>query len=329
MILVDPERVTDPHLNLAMEEYLLRNFETDEDLLLLYINEPSIILGRYQNAWEEVNQEYVDAHKIHVVRRVSGGGTVYHDLGNLNFSMITQRAAENFHNFKKFTAPVIAVLQEMGVDAELNGRNDIVVGGRKISGNAQYIATRRMVSHGTLLFNSDLGSIGEALRANPGEFTSKSIKSVRSQVANIRDYLDEPMDVETFRQRLLGGIFGGSSEIPSHRLSRADWEAIRALARDRYQTYEWNYGSSPDFSLRRAQRFGFGEIVADIEIRRGQIYSIHFSGDFTRRGETSGLEARLAGVRYLRTDLSEALQGMGLDRYFQGLTQEAFLQFIC
>lgn len=177
MWFVDNEKVTDPRVNLAIEEHLLRTFDTEEDILLFYINQPSIIIGRNQNTIEEINQEYVEKNGIIVVRRLSGGGAVYHDLGNLNFSFITQNQAENIHNFRKFTAPVIEVLRKMGVPAELSGRNDIVVDGRKISGNAQYIAGRRMVSHGTLLLNSDLEQVVEALNVK-----ASKIESARSLV---------------------------------------------------------------------------------------------------------------------------------------------------
>lgn len=328
MILVEHELGTDPRLNLAMEEHLLRNLETDEDILLFYINEPSIILGRYQNVWEEINLEYVDARPIHVVRRISGGGTVYHDLGNLNYSFITQKTAEDFHNFKKFTAPVIAVLREMGLQAELDGRSNILVGGRKISGNAQYIASRRMVSHGTLLYHSDLNRVSEALRVKPGKIVSKSIKSVRSQVANISEFLDQPPDLEAFRQHLVNGIFKDCSEIPLYRLTQADREAIHALALERYGTWEWNYGNSPDCVLERAQRFAFGEVEAHLEIQRGLIHTIKFIGDFSPGGEIASLEARLAGVRYFREDLAEALQRVDLEPYFEGMTVEALIRFI-
>ncbi len=213
MIFVDNQQVIDPSVNLAIEEYLLRNFSGDDEILLFYINEPSIIIGRNQNTLEEINHEYVDAHNIHVVRRLSGGGAVYHDLGNLNFSFIAHNRPENVHNFKKFTGPVVQVLRQMGVSAEMSGRNDILVEGRKVSGNAQYISGKRMFSHGTLLFDSDLSCVAEALNVKMSKITSKGLKSVRSRVANISEFLSEPITLEQFRRRLLEGIFSGCRRI--------------------------------------------------------------------------------------------------------------------
>lgn len=328
MIFVDNEDVTDPRINLAIEEHLLRNLETDEDLLLFYINEPAIIIGRYQNTLEEINAEYVAEHGIHVVRRLSGGGAVYHDLGNLNFSFITQRAPENFHNFKKFTGPVISVLRELGIPAELNGRNDIVVDGRKVSGNAQYIAARRMVSHGTLLFDSDLERVSQALNPKPNKISSKGIKSVRSRVANLAEYLSEPLEIAEFRLRLLRGIFQGEAGIRQVHLTSADWESILALTQERYATWEWNYGHSPACNVHRTQRFAIGEIEARIEVQNGRIEAIKFYGDFLGYESLAGLEARLHGVRYDRESVGEVIKAVDGAQYFPGLTQEELLSLI-
>lgn len=182
MLFVENEPNKDPRINLAIEEYLIRNVAPKEEILLFYINQPSIIIGRNQNTVQEINVDYVREHDIIVVRRLSGGGAVYHDLGNLNFSFIAPNSPGNFHNFQKFTQPVIQVLTKMGVPAELSGRNDILANGKKISGNAQYVSGPRMVSHGTLLWNTDLSIVGEALRVKQAKIESKGIKSVRSQI---------------------------------------------------------------------------------------------------------------------------------------------------
>lgn len=329
MLFVDNERITDPSLNLALEEYVLRNARTDEDILLFYINEPSIIIGRNQNTLEEINREYVEEHGIHVVRRLSGGGAVYHDLGNLNFSFITANLPENIHNFRKFTAPVIAVLHSLGVPAELSGRNDIVVEGRKISGNAQYIAGKRMVSHGTLLLNSDLSQVVEALRVKHSKIESKGIKSIRSRVANISEYLAEPLDIETFRLRILEGVFEGNLPAPRYTLSPEDWQAVRALADERYRTWEWNYGRSPAFNVQKTQRFPFGEIDARIDVQNGRIRSVKFYGDFFGQQPVSELEELLTGLRYDCGEITAALANLDLNRYFGGVTCEEWVEFFC
>src|SRR5690625_3116930 len=203
MKFIDNEGITKHQLNLAMEEYALKYLPAEHDYLLCYINEPSIIIGRNQNTIEEINTDYVNRQGIHVVRRLSGGGAVYHDLGNLNFSFITNDDKQSFQNFKKFTEPVVQGLRSMGVAAELIGRNDFQVGERRLSGNAQYAYIGRRYSHGTRMFDSELGHVVDALRVNKSKIECKGIKSIRSRVANISEFLDRPMTSEQFKQELL------------------------------------------------------------------------------------------------------------------------------
>ena len=328
MIFVDNENTYDPAINLALEEYLLRNILPAEEILLFYINEPSIIIGRHQNTIEEINREYVEAHHIHVVRRLSGGGAVYHDHGNLNFSFITPYRKDEFQNFKKFTEPVVRALQNMGVQAELSGRNDILVDGRKISGNAQYVTTQRMVSHGTLLFNSDLSCVGEALNVKASKIVSKGIKSVRSRVANITEFLSTSIGVETFRSNLLKELFASNTEVPQYHLTDADWKAVNALANERYRSWDWNYGRSPNFNIQKTNRFPFGEVEARIDVESGLIKSIKFYGDFFSETEPGKLEEQLVGLRYNRMELQEKLSGMDVSIYFAGMTTPDLIEFL-
>src|SRR5690554_5237449 len=255
MIFVDNEGVTDPRLNLALEEYIVRKFGAENDYLLFYINQPSIIIGKNQITIEEVNQEYIDNNDIHVVRRVSGGGAVYHDFGNLNFSFITNHDIKKLHNFKKFTEPVISVLNDLGLDAELKGRNDILVGDKKISGTAQFSTGKRMISHGTLLFNTDIGEVVNALNVKPSKLESKGHKSVRSRVANIRDFMSEEMTIEEFRERLLKGLYAEAKEFETYKLSEEEWEGVRQLKAEKYDTWNWNYGRAPKFNIQYNKRF--------------------------------------------------------------------------
>jgi len=294
VLFIDNHNYHDPALNLALEEYVMRNIAKDEDILLFYINEPSIIIGRHQNTIEEINVDYVEQHGIHIVRRISGGGAVYHDLGNLNFSFTAPKVNGSTIDFQKFTAPVVEVLRGMGVPAELSGRNDIVVEGKKISGNAQYLSSTHIMSHGTLLFASDLEEIGRALRVKPAKIESKGIKSVRSRVANISEFLPTPPDILNFRQQVLMGIFHGATAIPQYELTPADWQAIEELAGRRYRSWEWNYGSSPAFNLRRETRYPGGGIEALLMVEKGTLKSIKFYGDFFSQKEVVELEDQLA-----------------------------------
>jgi lipoate---protein ligase len=325
MLFVDHQGHTRPQINLAVEEYLLRHVKPDDDLLFLYINEPSIIVGRFQNTLEEVNRAYVDAHGIHVVRRLSGGGAVYHDLNNLNFSFITQKDPESISNFKKFTEPVIRTLREMGVSAEMGSRNELLVAGRKISGNAQYITARRMVSHGTLLFQSDLSRLGDALHVKPGQYTSKGIKSVRSQVTNIAEHLPEPMDMETFRKGIIAGIFAGIHPIPQVHLTSSDWDEINQLAQERYMTWEWNYGSSPDFTVNKTGHYPAGDITIRLGIHQGTVQSAALDGNLLSIAQMRELEKCLVGVRYDRQPLRELIENTG---HFNQIASEEWLDLL-
>ena len=328
MIFVENGGQTDARVNLAIEEHVLRSVDLGDDLLLFYINAPSIIIGRNQNTLAEINHRYVQEHGITVVRRVSGGGAVYHDLGNLNFSFITRFEQGNFNNFAKFTEPVIRVLRGMGVPAELSGRNDITVDGRKVSGNAQYRGRERMFSHGTLLFNSDLDVVSEALNVRMDKMVSKGIKSVRSRVANISEFIAEPMEMAEFRRRILEGLFAGQSSIPTYHLSAQDHAGVQKLVAERYGAWEWNYGKSPAFDLEKRHRFPCGEIQALIKASNGVIEGVRLYGDFFGQRDVSELEARLAGVRFEPASLRQALEGVDFVSYFGGLSLQEFVDFL-
>ena len=328
MIFVDNENITDPRINLAIEEYLLQSYAVDDDILLFYINEPSIIIGRFQNTIEEINRAYVEEHGIHVVRRLSGGGAVYHDLGNLNYSLITRGGLEDATNFKKFTAPVIKALQKMGIPADLSGRNDICIEERKISGNAIYNKPRGNVCHGTLLFDTDLTRLSKALNVKQEKIASKGVKSVRSRVANISEYLETDIDVETLRQHILKSIFEDQDPIPQYHLSSTDWEAIHEISKTRYQTWEWNYGQNPEFNIEKTQRFPFGQVNARIQVENGIIQGIRFFGDFFGSREIEELEKLLLNVRYEKESLGKTLENIPVGKYIGGMENKEFVSFL-
>ncbi|WP_071459091.1 lipoate--protein ligase [Bacillus massilinigeriensis] len=328
MLFIDNNGITDPHINLAIEEYALKNLDVNETYLLFYINEPSIIIGKNQNTIEEINTDYVERNGIHVVRRLSGGGAVYHDLGNLNFSFITKDDGESFHNFRKFTEPVINALEKIGVEAELSGRNDILAGGKKISGNAQFATRGRMFSHGTLLFDSEMENIVSALKVKKDKIESKGIKSIRSRVANISDYMEKKLNIVEFRDLLLKNIFAENEEIPQYKLTEEDWKQIMELSKERYQNWDWNYGKSPKFNVQQSHRFPAGSIDVRLEVNKGRIESCKIFGDFFGVGDVSDIERQLEGIKYEIAALEETLKEVNIKHYFGNVTLEEFINLL-
>jgi len=328
VLFIDNKGITDPRINLAIEEYALKHLNIDETYLLFYINRPSIIIGRNQNTIEEINSDYVDEKGITVVRRLSGGGAVYHDLGNLNFSFITKDDGDSFHNFKKFTQPVVETLEKLGIHAELSGRNDILAEGKKISGNAMFSTKGRMFSHGTLLFQSEMDHIVSALKVKKDKIESKGIKSIRSRVGNIADFLKEPMSVEKFRSFLLQNIFKDTGKVTEYVLTETDWEKIHEISKDRYQNWEWNYGKSPKFNLQNSHRFPVGSVDIRLEVNRGIIENCKIYGDFFGVGEVADIERKLTGTRYEKEAISRVLDEIDVRHYFGNVTKEEILALI-
>ncbi len=310
-----------PRFNLALEEYVLKYLDTDEDFVLLWQNENSVIIGRNQNTIEEINASYVKAHDVSVVRRITGGGAVYHDLGNLNFSFVTHSLKDNLNNYKKFTDPVIKALNELGVPAEFAGRNDIVVEGQKISGNAQSFYKQKMLHHGTILFDADLKKIADVLNVKPDKIASKGIKSNRARVTNIKPYLKEEITMTEFKTLLLKYLLK-TEKIEDHvyALSHDDLDKIQALMATRYNTWEWNYGESPDASIEKSARFAGGKIEFKFDVQLGKISTMKIYGDFLGTKDLAELEAHLLGTTFEESAVIDALKDQPLDDYFLNIT---------
>lgn len=327
MKFIDNENITDPTINLAIEEYALRNLPIEDTYLLFYVNEPSIIIGKNQNTIEEINKEYVDKEGIHIVRRLSGGGAVYHDLGNLNFSFITKDDGNSFSNFQKFTEPVTTALGKLGVDAKLSGRNDIHVGERKISGNAQYTTRGRMFSHGTLMLDSEIEKVVDALNVNEEKIRSKGIKSIRSRVANINEFLEQKLTVDELKKVLLDFIFS-NGKVETYTLTEEDWKGIEKISQERYKEWEWNFGKSPKFDLKRSKRFDAGTIDIRLNVSKGKIKECKIFGDFFGVGDVSDVQEMLTEVNYEKNAIHEALSNLDMTYYFGKISREGFVELI-
>ena len=333
MIFVDNGNNYDASLNIALETYLVENRLVDEPILLFYINEPSIIVGRNQNTTEEINQSYVDEHNVQVVRRMSGGGSVYHDLGNFCFCFIKDDDG-TFRDFKSVTEPIIEALHKMGAtEAALEGRNDLLIDGKKFSGNAMYAKDGRMTAHGTILFDSDLDETNNVLKPRKAKIESKGIKSVRSRVTNIKHkkkkkYRD--LSTEEFRDLILLEIFGVDKreDVPEFKLTDEIWEGVYKLREERMGNWEWNYGKSPDFDFEQSHKFPFGFVDIRFNVSQGVIKDARIYGDFFGLGNIKDVEEKLNGVRYERQAVTEALADVDVNKYFGNTTLEEIVNLI-
>jgi lipoate-protein ligase A len=317
----------DAPLNLALEQYVFDQLDRGHSYMMLWQNANAVIVGKHQNTAAEINAPYIKAHDIQVVRRLSGGGAVYHDLGNVNFTFIADAAGQDF-DFASFCYPVVQALRFLGVNAEISGRNDMTINNMKFSGNAQYIKQGRVMHHGTIMFDSDLNVLSQALRVSPDKIESKGLKSIQSRVTNIRPHLARDYGVEEFIAVLEAQLkeYFDAWTIPPGTISL---DEARRIREEVYATWEWNYGYSPDYSVTKKRRFeGVGEIEVRMEISGGRIQQLAFFGDFFARKERSELVDRLIGVNLNEPALEEALRQVPVDDYFQNLKKTAFISLL-
>ena len=311
----------DPFYNLAFEETVLRSRRSGE-YLLLWQNDNTIVIGQNQNAEGEINRAFVEAHQIHVVRRTTGGGAVYHDLGNLNYSFITDVGDAERLTMERFTRPIVEALQGLGLQAEASGRNDILVEGRKVSGTAQ----RLLLYHGTLLFDANPGMVSGALNVDPAKFESKSAKSVRSRIGNIREFLKTDMDMPAFWSYLKKTL-AGSGLVEDH-LTDEELAAVDELKRTKYDTWEWNFGRSPKYNLRNKRRWDGGTLEPCVEVDQGIIRQIVFYGDFLAVSPMDEVTGALMGTPFRREDVGAVLDRFPLRDYFGTITRDQVLDTI-
>ncbi len=300
---------TDPCFNLALEEYFLKQSPVPDDLVILWQNRPTVVIGRNQNADVEINAPFIADSNIQVVRRLSGGGAVYHDLGNLNFTFITNLAGIGHNNFSHFTLPIIAALAKLGITAEFTGRNDLTIDGQKFSGNAQYIHRDRLLHHGTLLFDTDMAILAQALSGSDAKHSKPAVASVRSKVTTIRQHLPPAIMLAEFETALLKAIF--ASEAESYRcyeLSTADRQAIETLAEKRYRDPEWTYGKLPLYSHNTKKTFAGGSVQVLLNVQNNSLSQCKICGDFFATGDMEELTGSLLGEPYQSDSLAKIIE---------------------
>jgi len=316
---------TDPFYNLAFEEVVLRRRQKG-DFLILWQNDNTIVVGQNQNAEAEINRSFVEEHGIRVVRRMTGGGTVYHDMGNLNYSFITDAGDREALSIQEFIRPVVNALKGLGLAAEGSGRNDILVAGRKVSGTAQRLMGGRMLHHGTLLFDSDSNMVAGALNVDPAKFVSKSSKSVRSRIGNIREMLPVDMTLPEFWAYLKQELAG--SGVVEDTLTGEELEEAETLRREKYATWEWNFGRSPRFDLINKCRYGGGTLEIGVSVKDGCITQIAFYGDFLAVSSLEELTAALVGCPFRREDMTAVLERFPIDALFGTITKNEVLDTV-
>ncbi len=316
-------RTTDSAFNLALEELLVKDIS--DELFFLWQNAPAVIIGRNQNTLAEINTDFIRSNNINVTRRNTGGGAVYHDLGNINYSYITNFEEGKSINFADFAVPVIKTLAELGINAEFSGRNDILIDGKKISGSAQSRIGDRILFHGTMLFDTNIEDLVNALNVSGVKISGKGIASVRSRVTNIKEHLSQTLTVEDFINAISASLRKQFNITSDYIVPQEIIEKAENLANTKYRTAEWNYGNSPQFNYEKSQKFTGGSVTLHLEIQKGTITNAKFSGDFFSRTDVAFLEQMLANADLSVTNISNILESMPVSEMFLNITQDEIL----
>ncbi len=312
-----------PAFNLALEEYLLRGLKMP--CVMLWRNSPAVIIGSNQNAFAEINRKYVESHNIAVIRRQTGGGAVYHDLGNINYTFITDKT-DNIGNYSTFTEDLRDFLSNYGVKAELSGRDDLTVNGKKFCGNAQSLSGGLMIHHGCILFDTDLTVLSKALNANPLKFKDKAIKSVHSRVTNLKEYLpfNSAEEFISAFNKYLDDKYCPENYI----LTENDILAVNKKAEEKYGNFSWNYGASPLFNYERTKKFGFGIVSVLINVENGKVKDFNIYGDFFCINELEEFKKQFLGKEFIKEKFIETVNKNDVADYIQGFNNNDFIDLI-
>lgn len=317
---------TSPYFNFALEEYLLTQKDLDDDeIFLFWRTNPTIMVGRYQNNFSEINEKYVRENNVNVVRRNSGGGTIYTDMGAWQFTFIEKNYKEEGISFDKFTGPIVEALQKQDVDAHFNSRNDLLIGNRKFSGNAQYRKDNAILHHGSILFNTDIQAMVESITVAEDKIIAKGIKSVRERVINISEVMKDNITSENFRDIMLDSLLKNST---TYTLTKEDIKSINKIQKEKFESWDWNYGKNPIFNISRYKRFNGGRVDFKLNVKKGIIKNCTIEGDFFLSGEISILEESFIDCKYVREDISKLLDTLDIENYFYKITKDDLLECI-
>ena len=314
---------TDPYFNLAADEYVLKNFE--EDCFMLWRNDPSVIVGKHQNTLAEINIDFVNSNNIKVVRRISGGGAVFHDLGNLNFSFIMSGHEGHLIDFRKFTNPILEALLTMGIEGRFEGRNDLTIDGMKFSGNAEHIWKNRTLHHGTLLFSAEISNLSAALKTDPLKFTSKAVKSNRSRVTNISSHLKDKMSVIEFRDRIMDYILQKYPDSKIYKYTAEDISGIEKLCYEKFTRWEWNFGYSPKYDFEKKVQTKGGILEFRLNVEKGLIKDFKVYGDFIHKNDIDIFEHSIIGMKHDYNTILNSLTVLKFEEYFRDIGKEEFV----
>lgn len=317
---------TDPYYNMAFDEYCLESLPIDEPVFYLWQNRPAVIVGFNQEVNTEVNLDYLKANGIALVRRVTGGGAVYHDLGNLNYTIVG-RSEDLERDYPEYASLMMKALQALGVPATLSGRNDILVGERKVSGFAKRVCKNRLMVHGTLMYDVDLEILTKVLNPSVTKLQSKGIASVRSRVANLCEYLPEITDIHMFSKQL-GEILSCNNTDTEYQLSEKDLANIQRLRDDKFAKWEWNYGRSPKATLVHSARLACGTVEVHLTLKENRISSCRFGGDFLGNLPASEVETVLQGIAYEPDAIRACLLSIKISHYFDGVVADDLIKMM-